>query len=76
MHDVSEKLADVKVRRAIELAIGPILLIAVWSIAFKGQFIDKDLLPSPIDTLRDTASSIVSWQGGAACRLCERCFWL
>jgi ABC-type nitrate/sulfonate/bicarbonate transport system permease component len=60
MHHVSEKLADPKVRRAIELAIGPILLIAVWWIAFKGQLVDKDLLPSPIDTLRDTASSIAS----------------
>jgi ABC-type nitrate/sulfonate/bicarbonate transport system permease component len=60
MHYVSEKLANPRVRRAIELAIGPILLIALWWIAFKGQLVNKDLLPSPIDTLRDTAASIAS----------------
>src|SRR4029079_15277560 len=60
MHHVSEKLANPRVRRAIELAIGPILLIALWWIAFKGQRVNKDLLPSPFDTLRDTASSIAS----------------
>ena len=60
MHHVSEKLANPRVRRAIELAIGPILLIALWWIAFKGQLVNKDLLPSPFDTLRDTASSIAS----------------
>ena len=60
MHYVSEKLAAPKARRAIELAIGPILLIALWWIAFKGQLINKDLLPSPIETLRDTAATIAA----------------
>lgn len=47
-----------KLRRAIELAVGPLLLVAIWWIAFKGQLVNKDLLPSPFDTLRDTAVSI------------------
>ncbi len=50
-----------RVRRGIELAIGPLLLIAIWWIAFKGQLVNKDLLPSPFDTIRDTASNI--WSG-------------
>ncbi len=52
---------DRRVRRGVELAIGPLLLIALWWIAFKGQLVNKDLLPSPFDTLRDTASNI--WSG-------------
>lgn len=50
-----------RLRRAIELAVGPILLIAVWWLAAKGGWVNKDLLPSPIETLRDTAANI--WSG-------------
>ena len=49
-----------RIWRAVELAIGPILLIVVWWIAFKGQLVNKDLLPSPIDTLRDTGANIAA----------------
>lgn len=49
-----------KLRRTVEFAIGPLLLIAIWWVAFKGGLVNKDLLPSPIDTLRDTASNILS----------------
>ena len=42
-------------RRAVELAVGPILLIAIWWLAAKGGWVNKDLLPSPFETLRDTA---------------------
>jgi ABC-type nitrate/sulfonate/bicarbonate transport system permease component len=55
------KLGTRRVRRAIELATGPILLIAIWWIAAKGGWVNKDLLPPPIETLRDTASNI--WSG-------------
>jgi NitT/TauT family transport system permease protein len=54
------KLGHPKIRRTIELAIGPLLLFAIWWIAFKGHLVNKDLLPSPIDTLRDTALSIAA----------------
>jgi NitT/TauT family transport system permease protein len=60
MRHVTAALTNAKVRRAIELAIGPTLLIALWWIAFKGQLVNKDLLPSPIDTLRDTGASIAA----------------
>jgi ABC-type nitrate/sulfonate/bicarbonate transport system permease component len=48
-------------RRTAELAIGPMLLITVWWMAAKGGWVNKDLLPSPIETLRDTAFNI--WSG-------------
>jgi ABC-type nitrate/sulfonate/bicarbonate transport system permease component len=50
-----------RLRRAIELAIGPILLLAVWWVAAKGGWVNKDLLPPPLETLRDTMSNI--WSG-------------
>ena len=50
-----------RLRRAAELAIGPILLIAVWWLAAKGGWVNKDLLPPPLETLRDTAVNI--WSG-------------
>ncbi len=57
---VVDAVANPKVKRVIELAIGPLLLLALWWVAFKGQLVNKDLLPSPIDTLRDTISSIAA----------------
>lgn len=60
MRYVLDSFGHPRTRRAIELAIGPIALVAIWWIAFKGQLVNKDLLPSPIDTLRDTAASIAA----------------
>ena len=40
--------------------MGPSLLIAAWWFAFKWQLVNKDLLPSPIDTLRDTGLNIAA----------------
>lgn len=53
-------LKSKKARRAIELVIGPLLLIGVWWIAYRFALVNKDLLPSPISTLHDTASNILS----------------
>jgi ABC-type nitrate/sulfonate/bicarbonate transport system permease component len=61
MSYLTEKLRSQRLRRTLELAVGPALLIAVWWIAFKGNLVNKDLLPSPIDTLRDTA--MIIWSG-------------
>jgi NitT/TauT family transport system permease protein len=47
-------------RRTAELAIGPVLLIALWWMAAKGGWVNKDLLPPPLETLRDTAFNIGS----------------
>jgi hypothetical protein len=60
MNYLAEKLEHQGLRRGIELAVGPVLLILVWWIAFEGQLVNKDLLPSPFDTLRDTALMIRS----------------
>jgi ABC-type nitrate/sulfonate/bicarbonate transport system permease component len=64
MRSAISKLNARRLRRAAELVVGPILLIAVWWIAAKGGWVNKDLLPPPIETLRDTASSI--WSGSMA----------
>ena len=61
MRNAISRLNSRRLRRAIELAVGPLLLIAVWWIAAKGGWVNKDLLPSPIETLRDTAANI--WSG-------------
>jgi ABC-type nitrate/sulfonate/bicarbonate transport system permease component len=60
MRQIAEALRGQKVRRAVEFTVGPILLIALWWAACKGQLVNKDLLPSPIDTLRDTGASILA----------------
>jgi NitT/TauT family transport system permease protein len=60
MRYVTDAIGNPRVKRAIELAVGPLLLFALWWIAFKGQLVNKDLLPSPVDTLRDTAVSIAA----------------
>jgi NitT/TauT family transport system permease protein len=53
-------LQSPKLRRGAELTIGPVLLIVLWWIAFKGELVNKDLLPSPIETLRDTGANIAA----------------
>ena len=60
MRPILDVLEHPRIKRAIELAVGPALLIAIWWVAYKGQLINKDLLPSPFDTLRDTGASIVA----------------
>lgn len=60
MRQIAGAISNPKFKRAIELAIGPLLLFALWWVAFKGQLVNKDLLPSPVDTLRDTAMSIAA----------------
>ena len=73
MRQITDAISNAKVKRGIELAIGPLLLFALWWIAFKGQLVNKDLLPSPIDTLRDTALSIAAGKMTAisSIRSCE-----
>ena len=53
-------IKDPRAQRALELAVGPVLLVVVWWAAFKGHWVNKDLLPSPFDTLRDTAANIAA----------------
>ncbi|WP_035692502.1 ABC transporter permease [Azospirillum halopraeferens] len=48
-----------RTRRALELIAGPIVLILVWWIAYAGDLVNPDLLPSPFATLADTAHNIV-----------------
>lgn len=55
---LSKLMKDKRYRRGAELVLGPIFLIVVWWIAFAGDLVNKDLLPSPFDTLRDTAHAI------------------
>nr|WP_205524184.1 ABC transporter permease subunit [Rhodopseudomonas sp. WA056] len=55
------KATTARLRRATELAIGPVLLFGVWWLAARGGWVNKDLLPSPVDTLRDTTVAI--WSG-------------
>jgi NitT/TauT family transport system permease protein len=49
-----------RLRRLIEFAVGPALLIAVWWIAYAGTLVDARLLPSPFATLADTGRNIIS----------------
>jgi NitT/TauT family transport system permease protein len=60
MRHITGAFENPRIRRALELTIGPVLLIVVWWIAFKGQLVSKDLLPSPIDTLRDTGANVAA----------------
>jgi ABC-type nitrate/sulfonate/bicarbonate transport system permease component len=60
MRNAISKLNVRRLRRGLELIVGPVLLVGVWWIAAKGGWVNKDLLPSPIETLRDTASNILS----------------
>jgi NitT/TauT family transport system permease protein len=55
------KIKSRKLGRAAELAIGPLLLIGLWWVAYKSGFVNRDLLPSPIATLGDTSANI--WSG-------------
>jgi ABC-type nitrate/sulfonate/bicarbonate transport system permease component len=61
MRIVLSTLNTKRLRRTVELAIGPALLLAVWWVAAKGGWVNKDLLPPPFETLRYTASNI--WSG-------------
>jgi len=45
---------------AAVLVSGPVILIAVWWVAFAFELVDKNPLPSPFATLADTWTNIVS----------------
>jgi ABC-type nitrate/sulfonate/bicarbonate transport system permease component len=60
MRQVAGILHSPKFKRGAELAVGPLLLVVLWWIAFKGGLVNKDLLPSPIETLRDTGANIAA----------------
>jgi ABC-type nitrate/sulfonate/bicarbonate transport system permease component len=60
-HTATVRRKDRRLMRGVELGIGPILLIAIWWIAFKGHLVNNDLVPSPLETVRDTAANI--WSG-------------
>jgi ABC-type nitrate/sulfonate/bicarbonate transport system permease component len=57
-HLVADVLKSPRTRRVGELALGPALLIAVWWVAYAGELVNKDLLPSPFATISDTARAI------------------
>ncbi|WP_315831880.1 ABC transporter permease [Bradyrhizobium prioriisuperbiae] len=58
MSALTNPLGKPNLNRGLELVVGPLLLILVWWVAYKAQLVNKDLLPSPIDTLHDTVSNI------------------
>jgi NitT/TauT family transport system permease protein len=47
-------------KRIAQLVLGPALLVLIWWIAFKGELVNKDLLPSPIATIEATVANIAS----------------
>lgn len=57
---IAHILKEPRTRRVLELTLGPALLIAVWWVAFAGELVNKDLLPSPFDTIADTAVAIAN----------------
>lgn len=46
-------------RRALELILGPLILLLIWWIADVGDLVNKNLLPSPFATLRDTWHNLI-----------------
>lgn len=60
MSALTSRFPTPRIKRGIELIVGPLLLIAIWWIAYKAQLVNKDLLPSPFDTLRDTAVNLAA----------------
>jgi ABC-type nitrate/sulfonate/bicarbonate transport system permease component len=53
-------LSRKRVRRAIEFGMGPVLLIAIWWVAYAATLVDPHLLPSPFATLAETWKNIAS----------------
>ena len=49
-----------KRKRIVELALGPLILLAIWWIADVGHLLNKNLLPSPFATLHDTWRNLIS----------------
>jgi ABC-type nitrate/sulfonate/bicarbonate transport system permease component len=54
------RLLSKKSRRALEFAIGPIVLFSVWWLAYKAGVISGDLLPSPVATVQETFGNIAT----------------
>ncbi len=46
-------------RRALELVLGPLMLILIWWIVDVGNLLNKNLLPSPFATLHDTWNNLI-----------------
>lgn len=58
--EILKTLKTPKIRRCAELTLGPVFLVFVWWIAFAGELVNKDLLPSPFATIADTAVAIAA----------------
>ena len=58
--DLSFDRSRKRLRRVIQFVMGPVLLIAVWWVAYACTLVDPHLLPSPFATLSDVSKSIVS----------------
>jgi ABC-type nitrate/sulfonate/bicarbonate transport system permease component len=58
--DLNSDHSRKRARRVIEFVMGPVLLIAVWWVAYAGTLVDPHLLPSPFATLADTWKNIAS----------------
>lgn len=59
---VARTLSEIDRTLLVRLGVvvtGPVLLIAVWWVAYAGDLVDKNLLPSPFATLADTWSNII-----------------
>lgn len=49
-----------RLRRILEMVLGPVLLILIWWLAYANEWVNKDLLPSPFATLADTGRTIIA----------------
>ena len=58
--DLTTKPGRKRLRRMIEFVVGPVLLVAIWWVAYAGTLVDPHLLPSPFATLADTWNNISS----------------
>jgi ABC-type nitrate/sulfonate/bicarbonate transport system permease component len=47
-------------KRLAQIVLGPALLLLIWWIAFKGELVNKDLLPSPFATIETTVANVAS----------------
>lgn len=54
------QIANSKIQRVVELAAGPVLLLAIWQIIHQSGLVNANLLPGPLPTVRDTVANIIS----------------
>ena len=57
---IESVISNVVNSRLFEIMTGPAILFIGWQIAFAGELVDKNLLPSPVSTLSDTWDNILS----------------